>query len=91
MVGIEWEPAPAPRMGDLRVWYYRRGSMLHRSVASIDEAKRVINEQTQADLNDPTIICNDFGLELFGGYHEWCEWYDDQDRSITDLIEDENG
>ena len=89
MVRNDWELAP--RIGDLRVWYYSIGPMLHRSVASIDEAKRVINEQTQADLIDPTIICNAFGLELFGDDREWCEWYDDQDRSITDLIEDENG
>lgn len=85
-----WQPYARPSEGDLRVWYSRSGVMYQRAVPSVGGAKRVIDAQAQADLADPAVTVNAFGLERYepGGWHEW---YDDDGHDIAAVMDYEGG
>lgn len=59
-------------------------------VASTDEAKALILRLTKEQLRDKRIAVNIFGLEEQLPMGEWVEWFDENDRSIDDLLEEED-
>lgn len=86
--------------GDLRVWYIHQcgsGEMFMRDVATIEEAKSIL--ETIYDLanflyesDELQDYCNGGGLEVYepdddGGF-EWCEWCDEDGRTIDEVIND---
>jgi len=99
---------PSPAIGDLRWWHMfaptdqQRYMHTHR-VNSVDEAKQLIRDQTEYDLqaNDDRgrelVYMNAFGLEVYeedgaeeGDGPGWCEWYDDEGRDIMRIMDEED-
>lgn len=74
--------------GDLRVWWSSQvpidKSVETCPVENVEQAKAKINELTQRDLKDKSVIANVGGLEVFEG-GEWCEWLDEE--SGNDIME----
>ena len=71
-----------------RVWhaYNVPNNMDYYAVAGPKEAEALIRQLTLADLKDPCVVTNAFGLEELeaDGYHEW---YDPEGKDI--LFEEE--
>lgn len=61
--------------GDLRVWEMHQipGKAKYTYVKSVKEGKTLIDKKADADLKNPFITDNAFGLEVFES-GEWCEW-----------------
>ncbi len=75
--------------GDLCVWWSRNTeSIEYHVVDSPEEAIKVINQLTQADLSDPNVTVNSCGLEVFEADAQWHEWYNDDVESINDLMDE---
>jgi len=76
--------------GDLRVWCVVNppNPAQYIDVASVEEAKTVINEEANVQLGVPIVDCNAFGLEEYDGA-EWHEWRDDHDRDIEEVLDAE--
>lgn len=75
---------------DFRVWWNTDGDEFEFFVDTIDEAKIVLKTLTRRDLQDDTIGYNAGGLEERNHEaDEWNEWYDDDGRDITEVMNDE--
>lgn len=77
-----------PTVGALRAWRIANppAARTLQSVANADEAIAWINAQAEADLRDPHIDANAFGIEVFED-GEWNEWYDAEGRDIDEYGE----
>lgn len=78
-----------PVTGALRAWRIANppAAPTFQGVASPDEGLAWINAHAEADLRDPRIDSNAFGLEVFED-GEWNEWYDAEGRDIDEYGED---
>lgn len=75
----------------LRVWhtYAHAGcerEMHTHDVATVGEAKDLIQKLSNSQVNDNSITYNAFGLEQFEN-REWSEWMDEQGNDILELME----
>jgi hypothetical protein len=75
--------------GSLRVWAIRNvpNAPTYQDVATPAEGLEVAKKWVKADLANPSIESNAFGMEIFED-GEWTEWYDDQGQSLDDLLDD---
>ena len=93
------------REGQLLVWNAINppSEMHYYEVANVGEAKRLIREQTDDQLQDDSIVSNAFGLMVCvpvddpnpdipdsDGYWEWEEWENDQGEDVLAEMEDES-
>lgn len=85
------------KIGDLRVWHIPQvpGLVFHVPVASLDEAKKVLEVLQNYDLFQyKNRIKGDYanasGLEVAetdeNGELEWCEWNDEDGYDITEVM-----
>jgi hypothetical protein len=67
-----------PLAGDIRIWAVRNppASPTIQLVASLEEAKRILQRWIDADLQSIFVVANAFGCETFDG-EEWSEWETD--------------
>jgi len=75
--------------GDLRVWWNRNGKQTTYKVNDVEDAKAIITELTNDDLNNDTVIWNAGGLEVYED-GEWSEWYSEEGLDIMEIIDNEN-
>jgi len=75
--------------GDLRVWWIRNppGPPEYHLVSDPVSAKDTLNALAEVDLRDDRVWGNAGGLEVYEG-GEWYEWYDEEGRSMGDLLEE---
>lgn len=74
--------------GQLRVWWSRNTEPLeYHVVDSPKEAIKIIDQLTQTDLSNHHVTVNACGLEEYED-GEWNEWYDNEQASITDLLDE---
>ena len=66
----------------------KQNPAIHIPVKDVAEAKKKIQELTEADLKNPKITDNVGGLQVFQD-GEWCEYYDGEGRDIDQIIEEE--
>ena len=99
---IETSQNPGPKEGDLRVWHIPQVPMdpYHVPVANVKEAKLVLvtlarYDTFQLENNVKPDYCNAQGLERYENIgekdkpeFEWCEFHDDNDRDILELIDE---
>lgn len=73
----------------LRVWWIRNvpGTPEYYPVKDVKEAIVLIKKLAKKDLKDKSVTDNASGLEIFEN-GEWSEFYDDDGRSIDDILED---
>lgn len=73
----------------LRVWWNRNGKQTFYPVSDVEQAKKIINRETNRDLNNPLIVWNASGLEVFED-GEWCEWYSEEGLDIKEIMDNED-
>jgi len=90
-VRTAYEPPPANEQnkGKLLVWNTINppSKMAYYEVASVEEAKKVIDYLANEQLKDPRISCNAFGLMLCAVGDEGWEWVEWEDGETGDDIE----
>ena len=74
----------------LRVWWNRNGKQTNFSVKDVEQAKQVIERETQKDLKNPFVVWNAFGLEVFED-GDWCEFYNEDGLDILEIINQDKG
>lgn len=72
----------------LRVYWIRDGKSTYFNVKDVEEAKKVIERETQKDLRDPHVTWNASGLEVFED-GEWSEYYNDEGLDIKEVMEED--
>ena len=94
-----WYQTPTPKEGQLRVYCFVNppSFAFFHDVATVDEAKEVINREADIQLKDPAVNSNVFGLQVFvlpgvrfagesdaelSGRGEWEDWENDDGYSI---------
>ena len=79
--------------GILRVWWSSRvpidNSLETYQVSSPQEAKTKLDELTQRDLKDSSVMDNVGGLEVFES-GEWCEWSNERGDDICAFGEEDD-
>lgn len=78
----------------LRAWHWRdvsrgwacgsRATTGHFIVESVAEAQELLKQLADRDLANDAVIANAQGLEVFED-GEWCEWFDEEGRDVSDL------
>lgn len=74
----------------LRVWWNRNGNQTNFSVKDVEQAKQVIERETQKDLKNPIVVWNACGLEVFED-GDWCEFYNEDGLDILEIINQDKG
>jgi hypothetical protein len=71
-----------------RVWWIINppSKPIFTNVASPLEGHLRIEAEATRQLKNPRIHSNAFGLEIFED-GEWCEWYDEQGRDVSEAFE----
>jgi hypothetical protein len=79
-----------PLAGDVRIWAIRNppAHPTTQLVASLDEAKRILQTWTDKDLQNIAVLANAFGCETFDG-EEWSEWEDKNGEDICAVMDRE--
>lgn len=72
---------------EYRVWYSKNlGTVTTRLVKNPEEARELINEWIDRDLEDSTVTDNSFGLEVLED-GVWCEYYNEDGDDILEEID----
>ena len=72
----------------LRVYWIRDGKTTYYRVEDVEEAKKIIERETQKDLHDLRITWNASGLEVYED-GEWCEYYNEDGLDIKEIMEED--
>lgn len=74
--------------GSLRLWAIRNppNAPTFQDVATPAEGLEVVKKWVKADLANPAIDTNVFGMEIFED-GQWTEWYDEDGQSLTDILD----
>jgi len=77
-----------PAEGTLRVWAIRNvpNAPTFQAVATPAEGLEVVKGWVKADLRNPRIESNVFGMEIVED-GAWTEWYDAEGQSLDDLLD----
>ena len=91
-----------PKLGDLRIWHIPQipGKPFHIKVSSYQEAMLILPILWNYDIfqfenNIKPDYSNASGLEVYETLEdskwdgEWCEWYNEEGDSISDLMRNE--
>ena len=77
-------------MQKLKVYHIQNGIEHLHPVKDVEHAKRLINNLTESDLNNPRVEFNAFGLlEWYEEEQDYGEWYDEDGRDIMEVMEEE--
>jgi antitoxin component HigA of HigAB toxin-antitoxin module len=75
---------------DLKVYHIQNGIEHLHPVKDIEQAKELINTLTEADLKNPNVEFNAFGLlEWDEEEQEYLEYYDEEGRDIIEILDAE--
>jgi hypothetical protein len=77
-----------------RVWFIidPPGPTAHIPVESIDEGKELLRRLIEEQRDRDEITSNVFGLEEYvteNDKSEWLEWYDEEDRDVMEVLDEE--
>ena len=77
--------------GTMRVWWIRNvpNEPQHHPVTTLEQAITVLNKLTKTDLENPFVLSNVGGLEVFED-GAWSEFYDGEGQDIAELQEHYN-
>lgn len=77
--------------GQLRVWNVINPPRpaRHFDVKNVKEAIKVINREAQIQLKDKDVESNAFGLQVYEEKYGGCEYYDEDDRDINEIMKGE--
>lgn len=77
-------------MADLKVYHIQNGIEHLYPVQEVEQAKTLINELAEADLHNPNVEFNAFGLlEWDEEEQEYLEYYDEDGRCMSEILWDE--
>jgi hypothetical protein len=83
-----------PQKGDLRIYYSSNGLTRLYPVKDVEEGKYLFTKLAEGDVNNGAVDWNVIDLEVFedldiGDAMDWCTWYDEEGRSISDILDEE--
>jgi hypothetical protein len=93
------KPLPAPKKGDLKVWWIPQVPMgsFDTPVKNLDEAKLLLRTLARYDIFQfenrvKPDYCNAGGLSVFNQYGdgEWTDWYNEEGDGIDDVMRAED-
>ena len=74
----------------LRVWWITNppSKAKYYEVNNVKQAIEIIHTLGQKEVNDPTVVSNAAGLQIFED-GEWTEYYDGEGRDINEIMDEE--